>query len=215
MLQVSRWVGWNQSLLLLKTPRRCSLLWRKCPFLVPPPCLVRFNFRPITPSPCSDTPATANADVIVELSACIILESEVLHRVRLLCEPWLFLPSTREASTKVAADLQLQSRSTRVWLSHRRWNKVSIDLSVWHLCCLRPESGSIPKTHTWNPHMKYTLDVVSETKKTSFAIASVASDIVEAVLSGWFPSTVISPQDGCVSVLEGTWVLVALNKKWN
>lgn len=64
MPPVSRGVGWNQSLCYWRCPGALLLfvsgVWIKCPCLVPPSRL-RFNFRPITGSPCADTPAAANA----------------------------------------------------------------------------------------------------------------------------------------------------------
>lgn len=77
MLLVSCGVGWNQSLCYWRCPGvelRCvSGVWIKCPFLVPP-SMVRFNFRPITASPCANTPAAANAYLLFSLTLlCVLL----------------------------------------------------------------------------------------------------------------------------------------------
>lgn len=81
MLLVSCGVGWNWSLCYWSCPSAelccVSRVWIKCPFLVPP-SMVMFNFRPITASPCANTPAAANAYLC--LSVFLSLSCHTLSR---------------------------------------------------------------------------------------------------------------------------------------
>ncbi len=99
MLLVARGVGWNQSLCYWRYPGaelRClSGVWIKCPYLVPP-SMVRFNFRPITGTPCANTPAAANTSLLFSfvpchslllVSFCIVLESDLVLTLTVLSMP--------------------------------------------------------------------------------------------------------------------------------
>lgn len=146
MLLVACGVRWNQSL----CDWRCagaelpclSGEWIKCPYPLPP-SMVRFNFRPITGSPCVNTPAAANAYVFL----CDTL-SYSSHSVLFLfclslifCKPLLCSAcqlndyrcvKARQATTKA------KQCTTLSCLCGPAANKAD-----QQLCCLLTESGYI------------------------------------------------------------------------
>lgn len=117
MLPVSCGVEWNQSLCYWSCPGAVlccvSGVWIKCPFLVPW-SRVKFNFRAITGSPCANTPAAANVELLFSFTACLFWSSLLVHVLPLLAFSKIWKSEASSLLSCVVSPLSLDQLTKQI-----------------------------------------------------------------------------------------------------
>lgn len=117
MLPVSCGVEWNQSLSYWRCPGAvlCCVSgeWIKCPFLVPW-SRVKFNFRAITDSPCANTPAAANVELLFSFTACLFWSSLLVHVLPLLAFSKIWKSEASSLLSYVVSPLSLDQLTKHI-----------------------------------------------------------------------------------------------------
>lgn len=117
MLPVSCGVEWNQSLCYWRCPGAvlCCVSgeWIKCPFLVPW-SRVKFNFRAITDSPCANTPAAANVELLLSFTACLFWSSLLVHVLPLLAFSKIWKSEASSLLSYVVSPLSLDQLTKQI-----------------------------------------------------------------------------------------------------
>lgn len=192
MLLVSRGVGWSRSLCYWRCPGAVlccvSGVWIKCPFLVPP-SRVKFNFGPITSSPCANTPAAANGKLLFSLAVCLSWSSELFHGLPLLAFSNIWKSEASSASQCVVSPLNLdqltkQINTSAVYLLSRvmgsslpRWqnrqlNRGTMDYSFITGAWNHSDDGSLLNSNTnptiRNQQLQYVFSYLKQSSRKGF-----------------------------------------------